>query len=106
MLNEIKSLKKKKTSVAEVPGLNPSSPAMILMRCRIIVNKVENLRVERETYPWGKKRSNKKKKNLNPDPDLGVFWIRIQIFDRRSGFHEYGSETLNNIILNILQKLI
>ena len=40
------------------------------------------------------------------DPDLGVFWIRIQIFDRRSGFHEYGSETLNNIILNILQKLI
>ena len=45
------------TSGAEVPGLNPASPIMILMRCSIIVNNVENLRVERETYPSGKERS-------------------------------------------------
>ena len=44
------------TSGAEVPGLNPASPTMILMRCRIIVIMyVEHLRVERETYPRGKK---------------------------------------------------
>ena len=38
---------------AEVPGSNPASPTKILMRCRIIVYTVENLRVERETYPKG-----------------------------------------------------
>ena len=48
-------------SLAEVPGSNPASPTMILIRCRIIVyNNVEKLRVERETYPCGKKRSLKK----------------------------------------------
>ena len=43
------------TSGAEVSGLNPASPTMILMGCRIIVYTVENLRVERETYHRGKK---------------------------------------------------
>ena len=45
------SLVAHQTSEAEVLGSNPASPTMILMRCRIIVNNVENLRVERETYP-------------------------------------------------------
>ena len=44
------------TSEAKVPGSNPASPTMILMRCRIIVNNVENLRVESETSPRGKKK--------------------------------------------------
>ena len=48
------------TSEAEVPGSNPASPTMILMRCRIIVNNVENLMVERETYPGGGKKIIKK----------------------------------------------
>ena len=49
------------TSGAEVPGSNTASPTMILMRCRIIVYSVENLRVERETNPWGKKNIYKNK---------------------------------------------
>ena len=39
------------TSEAEVPGSNLASLTKILMRCRILVNNVESLRVERETYP-------------------------------------------------------
>ena len=39
------------TSGAEVPGSNTASSTMILMRCRIIVHNIENLRVERDTYP-------------------------------------------------------
>ena len=43
---------------AEVPGSNPTSATMILMRCRIIgslCHTLENLREERETYLWEKK---------------------------------------------------
>ena len=50
-----------KISGAEVPGSNPASPAMILMRCRIIVNKVANLRVERESLPLKQKKDEEKK---------------------------------------------
>ena len=50
-------------SGAEVPGSNPASPTMTLMCCRIIVYEynVENLRVERATYPYGKKKISDKK---------------------------------------------
>ena len=43
-----------KTYWTKVPGSNPASPTMILMRCRIIVNNVGNLRVESETSPEAK----------------------------------------------------
>ena len=39
------SLEELHTSGAEFPGSNPASPARILVRCRIIVNTVQNLRV-------------------------------------------------------------
>ena len=44
------------TSGAEVPGSNPASPTMSLMRYRIIVNNVENLRLERENLPLREKK--------------------------------------------------
>ena len=44
------SLEAHQNSGVEVPGSNPASPTMILMRCRITAKNVENLRVERETY--------------------------------------------------------
>ena len=43
------SLLAHQTSEAEVSGSNSASPTIILMRGRIIVNNVVNLRVERET---------------------------------------------------------
>ena len=41
------------TSRAKVLGSSPASPTMILVGCRMVImcNKVENLRVEGETYP-------------------------------------------------------
>ena len=53
------SLEAHQNSGVEVPGSNPASPTMILMRCRITAKNVENLRVERETYRWGKKERRK-----------------------------------------------
>ena len=50
------SLVAHQTTGAEVPASNPASPKMVLMRCRIIAsNNVENLKVQKETYLWGKK---------------------------------------------------
>ena len=54
---------------------------MILMRCRINVNNVENLGVERETYPWGKKKIKKIGIRTN------TIWINngiIQLLDKRN----------------------
>ena len=46
------------TSEAEISGSIPASPTMILMWCRINVNNVENLRIEKN-YPSVKKKSKK-----------------------------------------------
>ena len=55
------SLVAHQTSGAEVPGSNPASTTWTWCGAGSLWNKVENLkRVERETYPWGKKRSKKK----------------------------------------------
>ena len=48
------------TSEAEVPGSNPASPTMILMRCRIIVNNVQKSQGREGNLPLGQKKIIKK----------------------------------------------
>ena len=61
------------TSEAEVPGSNPASPTMILMRCRIIVNNVQKSQGRERNLPLGQKKDIKKVDKftlLDPDPHI------------------------------------
>ena len=58
IFNEVKISSVQQTSGAGVPGSNPASPIMILMRCRIIVKYCRNLRQKRETYLLRPKKDN------------------------------------------------
>ena len=70
------------TSAAEALGSNPTTPTMILMRCRIIVKKCKNLREEKETFPLRQKRSIIKTKKFSSNTLtfslVGKFWAKFK----------------------------
>ena len=73
------------TSQAEVPGSNPASPTMILMRCRIIVNNVEKSQGRQGNLPLRQKKDLKKYKKWP-----ALFYMKFSAHFRPNFCNLYG----------------